>query len=284
MRIVRHRLRRDDGSPLPFRRSPNQSAGLTPEYALMHFTAGASAESSIAWLLDPAARASAHVVVARDGSLTQLVAFDRRAWHAGRSRWEDREDLNRWSFGIELDNAGPLQRRADGWYTGWGARIDASQVVEAAHKHGGPVGGWHAYSPEQLWAAADLVNLLVRHYRLRDVIGHDDVAPGRKRDPGPAFPMESFRARVLGRGDGDTPLVLAQTTTALNIRLGPGTAFEKLAVSPLPAGTKLELLETSGAWYRVSVLDWADGEMDVEGWVHGRYVARLTEPRAGRSA
>ncbi len=275
MRIVRHRLRRDDGTDVPFRRSPNQSADLTPEYAVIHFTAGASAESSIAWLLDPVSRASAHVLVARDGSLTQLVAFDRRAWHAGRSRWEDREGLNRWSFGIELDNAGPLQHRPDGWYSGWGARIDDSQVVEALHPNGGPTRGWHAFSPEQLLAAADLVNLLVRHYGLRDVVGHDDVAPGRKSDPGPAFPMESFRARALGRGDGEAPLLLAQTTTALHIRIGPGTAFEKLPQSPLPAGTKLELLESSGAWHRVSVLDLLAGEMDVEGWVHGRYVARL---------
>jgi N-acetylmuramoyl-L-alanine amidase len=275
MRIVRHRLRRDDGTDVPYRRSPNQSSGITPVYAVVHFTAGASAESSIAWLLDPAARASAHVVVARDGGLTQLVAFDRRAWHAGRSRWEDREDLNRWSLGIELDNAGPLQRRADGWTSGWGARIDDAEVVEAVHRHGGPARAWHAFPPEQLRAAADVVNLLARHYRLEDVLGHDDIAPGRKSDPGPAFPMESFRARALGRADGETPGVVAQTTTALNIRLGPGTGFEKLPASPLPAGTKLELLETSGSWHQVSVLDIVGGDMDVEGWVHGRYVRRV---------
>jgi N-acetylmuramoyl-L-alanine amidase len=206
MRIVRHRLRWDDGSDVPYRRSPNQSAGITPVYAVVHFTAGASAESSIGWLLDPASRASAHVVVARDGGLTQLVPFDRRAWHAGPSRWEDREDLNRWSFGIELDNAGPLQRRPDGWTSGWGARIDDAEVVEAIHRHGGPTRAWHAFTPEQLRAAADVVNLLVRRYGLEDVLGHDDVAPGRKSDPGPAFPMESFRARALGRADGETPL------------------------------------------------------------------------------
>ena len=71
----------------------------------MHYTAGASAESSIDWLTNPDARASAHVLIARDGGITQLVPFDRRAWHAGRSRWKDRTGLNGWSFGIELDNA-----------------------------------------------------------------------------------------------------------------------------------------------------------------------------------
>ena len=63
MKILRHRLHRDDGTPVPYLRSPNQSSGLTPEYVVMHYTAGSSAVSSVAWLRNPAARASAHVVV-----------------------------------------------------------------------------------------------------------------------------------------------------------------------------------------------------------------------------
>ncbi len=275
MRIVRHRLKRDDGSDVPYRRSPNQSAGIEPELLVLHYTAGASAESSIAWLTDPRAQASAHVLVARDGSVTQLVPFDRRAWHAGQSRWEDRTNLNRWSFGIELDNGGALQRRGDGWTTPWGAPVDAARVVEAAHPHGGPVRGWEAFPPQQLLAAAEVATLLVRHYGLRDVVGHDEIAPGRKSDPGPAFPMQSFRSRALGRRDPDAGAERAQTTTALHIRTGPGTHFEKLPASPLPAGTKLELLGRDGDWHQVLVLDLVAGDMDVEGWVHGRYLSPI---------
>jgi N-acetylmuramoyl-L-alanine amidase len=277
VRIVRNRLVADDGAALPYRRSPNQSPGLEPSYVVMHYTAGASAESSIDWLTNPAAQASAHIVVARDGSITQLVAFDRQAWHAGRSEWQGVEGLNAYSFGIELDNGGPLQRRVDAaWYTPFGLRIPDEEVVEGSHRDGGPPSGWHSFSTEQLLAAADVANLLVRHFGLLDVIGHDDIASGRKRDPGPAFPMQTFRARVLGRGDGNDPSPqLAQTTSALNIRVGPGTHFEKLPASPLPAGTKVSLLAEDGAWRQVLVLDLLGGEMDVEGWVHGRYLQPL---------
>jgi len=277
VKIVRNRLIADDGTPVSYRRSPNQSPGLEPAYVVVHYTAGASAESSIDWLTNPAARASAHVVVGRDGSITQLVGFDRQAWHAGRSEWQGLEGLNAHSFGIELDNGGPLQRRADGvWYTPFGLRISDEEVGLAPHRDGGPVSGWHTYSTEQLQVAADVANLLVRHFGLLDVIGHDDIAPGRKRDPGPAFPMQTFRARVLGRGDaGGSARLLAQTTTVLNIRTGPGTRFDKLPASPLPAGTKLELLAEQDAWRQVLVLDAVGGEMDVEGWVHGRYLRAL---------
>ena len=199
MRIVRNRLIADEGSAVPYRRSPNQSPGIDPAYVVMHYTAGASAESSIDWLTNPAARASAHLVVARDGSVTQLVAFDRQAWHAGHSKWRDLEGLNAHAFGIELDNGGPLERRLDGaWYTPFGTVVAEDDVVEAPHRNGGPVRGWHAYSTEQLLAAAEVANLLVHHFDLLDVIGHDDIARGRKLDPGPAFPMRTFRARVLG--------------------------------------------------------------------------------------
>ena len=274
MKVVGHRLHRDDGSEIVYRRSPNQSAGLEPVYVVMHYTAGSSAESSIQWLTNPAARASAHVVVARDGSVTQLVPFDRRAWHAGQSRWGERTSLNRWSLGIELDNCGILQRRGDGWYSTWGARVEDSDVVEAAHRNGGEVAGWHAYPMAQLAAAAEVANALVRHYGLEDVLGHDDIAPGRKTDPGPAFPMDGFRARVLGRAEDEAPeeRERVQTATALNIRSGPGTRFEKLPASPLPAGTKLEVVGAQGAWRHVAVLDAVAGEVGVEGWVHSRYV------------
>jgi N-acetylmuramoyl-L-alanine amidase len=277
VRIRRNRLVADDGTPLPYRRSPNQSPGLEPRYLVVHYTAGASAAGTIDWLTSPAARASAHLVVARDGVITQLVAFDRQAWHAGQSEWQGLAGLNAHSFGIELDNGGPLQQRADGsWTTPFGAPVPPDQVIEAAHRHGGPVRGWQAFSNEQLLAAGEVASLLVRHYELVDVLGHDDVAPGRKTDPGPAFPMQTFRSRVLGRAD-DGALVrpAAQTTTALNIRVGPGTQFLKLPASPLPAGTKVELLASEGAWRQVLVLDLVAGEMDLEGWVHGRYLAEL---------
>jgi N-acetylmuramoyl-L-alanine amidase len=271
VKIVRHRLRDDDGDEISFRGSPNQSAGLEPEFLVMHYTAGSSAESSIDWLTNPAARASAHVVVGRDGSVTQLVPFNRRAWHAGLSQWENRTGLNRWSLGIELDNMGALERHVDGWYSAWGSPVDDSEVMEATHRNGGLLRGWHTFSPEQLHAAAEVANLLVRQYGLRDVVGHDEIAPARKTDPGPAFPMESFRARVIGRG-GDSEAARAQTTTALHIRIGPGTQFPKLESSPLSAGTKVQVLDSEAAWRHVLVLDVVAGDMDVEGWVHGRYL------------
>lgn len=275
MKISRHRLHFDDGTPVRFRRSPNQSEDLSPEFLVIHYTAGADAESSISWLTNPASGSSAHVVIGRDASVTQLVPFDRRAWHAGASRWRERRGLNAWSFGIELDNAGLLAKRGGSWTSPFGQRIEDSQVALWTPPGGGAEQGWHAYGEQQLRVAAEVSVALARHYGITEVLGHEEIAPGRKTDPGPAFPMPTFRARVLGRRGDDAPVALVQTTTSLHIRTGPGAHFDKLPVSPLPAGAKLELLGESGSWRQVLCLDLVAGEMDVEGWVHGRYLAPL---------
>ena len=273
MKIKGHRLYLNEGKAVPFQKSPHQSDGLTPEYLIMHYTAGASAESSVAWFLNPDAKASAHLVIGRNGQITQLVTFDRLAWHAGVSRWADRVGLNQWSIGIELDNAGELVRHPDGWRTKWGRPVNSADVIEGAHKNGGPVTGWHSYTQEQLEIAQMVAAMLVNQYGLKDVLGHEDIAPGRKTDPGPAFPMSSFRAAAVGRAD-DTALQAEKfvTTTGLNIRIGPGAQFDKLPVSPLPKGTGLLRRSTQGIWMEVRVVNPVNGDADIEGWVHGDFV------------
>src|SRR5882672_10600458 len=101
----------------PFKPSANHGRGFAagfPDALIIHFTAGASAESSAAWLCNPQAKASAHVVVARDGSIIQLVPFDTVAWHAGASSYGGRSGYNQYSIGIETDYPGRLTRTQGG--------------------------------------------------------------------------------------------------------------------------------------------------------------------------
>ncbi len=271
MRILRHKLCDDDGQSIPFERSPNQSSGtIRPEFLVMHYTAGTSYAGSVEWLCNPDARASAHLVIGRDGRVTQLVAFDRKAWHAGRSRWDGRSGVNGFSIGIELDNAGRLEGSEGRWSSWQGAGIPDDEVVVRPHPADGIVSGWQAYPREQMEAAISIAALLVSKYDLRDVIGHEDIAPGRKVDPGPAFPMRSFRSKAMGRVHDE--LDVFETTTALNIRTGPGTQHEKLPVSPLPEGTRVEVLSAEGIWKHVDVLSPAGQGDDGMGWVHGHYL------------
>ena len=272
MKIINHRLFKDDDEPYPFEESPNFEEGIQPQYLVMHYTAGRNDQGAINWLCNLAAKASAHLVIGSNGDITQLVPFDKVAWHAGVSLWDGIVGLNRCSIGIELDNAGRLARHGNRWRAWFGVEYRDDEVMEAVHKNEFEPSGWHLYSSEQIEVALEVASLLVAEYGLLDVIGHDDIAPGRKSDPGPAFPMQSFRAHVLGRqADAD---VQYETTAVLNIRTGPGTENDPIPGSPLPAGTCLEIVQRDGVWALVDVLDVVNDVMDMQGWVHTRYIKR----------
>ncbi len=274
--IRNHRL---VGEHVAFRATPNTGGALKPRYLVLHYTAGSSAASSIESLCTkkPQGNASAHAVLARDGSLTQLAPFNVVTWHAGVSQWLATVGLNNASIGIEIDNAGPMSQVGDRFVAWFGREYPASDVLMAAHKHGGPVRPWHAYTEAQITRCLELAELLCQHYGLQDVLGHDDIARGRKLDPGPAFPLASIAGRALGRGD-DTPVRYLVTTDGLNIRRGPDASFDGVA-PPLARGTLLRLLEPGSRWSQVEV----EGPSDVQGWVNNHFIVRVQDaPRSLR--
>ncbi len=265
MRVRDHVL---DGEGVAQRSTPNRGGEISPRYLVFHYTAGRSAESAVAWLCDPAARASAHLVVARDGGVVQLAPFNVMTWHAGQSHWRGLSGLNAHSIGVEMDNAGRLIQVGAAYRAWFQAEYPAGQVIRARHKNGGEEAHWHAYTEVQIGRALELARLLVQAYRLEDVLGHEDISPGRKVDPGPAFPLENIRSAVLGRAaEGDE--VFRVTAEALNIRQGPGIEFPP-AAAPLPRGARLRLLEGRDRWSRVEV----EGPADLEGWVSNRFIEK----------
>lgn len=213
--VTEHHLAHVSGLSVLSRPSPNCRGELVkPRVLLMHYTAGRGFEQSIAWLcrkpkgVDKGS--SAHVVIGREGEVAQLVPFNVRAWHAGESAWtfpakpgvvefdSTIKGLNAHSIGIELDNPGKLQRRAGGWFTIFGTEVaDEDVVLDAAGQ------GWHAFPAVQIQAAYEVCETIIDAYPTIDtVLGHSEVSPGRKSDPGAAFPLETFRSWLLGRGEG----------------------------------------------------------------------------------
>jgi N-acetylmuramoyl-L-alanine amidase len=140
--------------------SPNWDERALPITMLvLHYTGMADGESAIARLCDPEAKVSSHYVVAEDGTILRLVPDDKRAWHAGQSHWREIEDVNSASIGIEIVNPG--------------------------HEF-----GYRPFPDEQIDAVIRLVHDLKDRYEITrgNIVGHSDIAPARKRDPGELFP------------------------------------------------------------------------------------------------
>lgn len=136
---------------------------------LLHYTGMQTADEAINRLRDPAARVSSHYVVDEDGTILQLVAEEKRAWHAGVSCWCEAREINARSIGIEIVNPGHE----------WGYR---------------------PFPAAQMQAVTALSQQIVAQHRIpaRRVIGHSDVAPLRKQDPGELFDWQGLAARGVG--------------------------------------------------------------------------------------
>lgn len=277
--VANQRLRRD-GSKVEYLQSRFMGGNFArpPKIAVIHFTYGGSGRSSAEWFRNPGnPGSSAHVVIDRDGSAIQCVPWDRVAWHAGKSRWKDMVGLNTHSFGIELANWGYLKRNGANWNCYTGTRI--SDPFVATHRNGNPDGGreaigWEPYPEAQFEATVGIVRALVEALGVTEIVGHEDISPTRKWDPGPAFDMARFKARVFGeRADEGDNLLRVSADSGVNLRPEPNTG--KPASETLPKGTLVSPLATEGRWIEVSVLN-AAGLPRATGWVHGAYVEDVT--------
>ncbi|CAM3145947.1 N-acetylmuramoyl-L-alanine amidase XylA [Sphingomonas antarctica] len=140
--------------------SPNFDARTAPVTMLvLHYTGMPTCAEAVARLTDPEAKVSSHYLVAEDGQIMRLVAEDKRAWHAGKSYWRGTTDINSASVGIEICNPG--------------------------HEF-----GYRPFPEAQIDAVVPLVAEIVKRYGITrgNIVGHSDIAPSRKQDPGELFP------------------------------------------------------------------------------------------------
>ncbi len=236
-----------------------------PDTLVVHFTAGRSAESSARFLQRPDVKASAHLVIGRGGEIYQLVPFNIIAWHAGESSYAGRSKFNQYSIGIELDNAGALEKAGSDYVSWFGKKYIDSDVIKAVHRNEKKPRYWHLYTERQLEVNEVVTELLLKKYNISQILGHEEISPGRKVDPGPAFPLDRFRRLMFGdnrAGEMAAKPSLPKSGTVippkLNIRQGAGISFARVA-KPLPAGQKVIILEEENGWYRVKT--------KIEGWV-----------------
>ncbi len=200
--------------------SPNfgdRRDGQRPELVVLHYTAMRSCDEALTRLCDPAAEVSAHYLIDTDGTVLSLVAEEARAWHAGAGSWGGRGDVNSRSIGVELANTGT-------------APFAARQMLALEGLLRGVLARW-AMPPQA-------------------VIGHSDMAPDRKGDPGPRF---DWRRLALGGLSVWPDAALPDTDTA-----EPGDFAAELRAFGYPDLPPPTLLTA----FRLRFRPWATGPLD----------------------
>lgn len=147
------------------RKTPNKSKapreGSTVDTIIIHYTGSMSTEGTLQWFSNNDAKVSAHYVISRTGRVFQYENWRTTLWHAGKSEWNGRSSLNRTSIGIEL------------------------------------VGTYHSgFELKQMAALWGVLRDIYRELPIKYVLGHEQVSPGRKTDPGPSFDWTYIRTQV----------------------------------------------------------------------------------------
>ena len=182
--IVKHRLVGEGVVQLECPKNRRGVAG--PDMIILHYTAGRDAMSSANFLIRADVKASAHLIIGRDGQVIQLVPFNIEAWHAGKSCYEGRSELNHYSIGIELDNLGQLRSEGGRFVAECGKEVPIRDVyMKDSDKE---VTYWHRYTDVQERVLEEVCDLLTEYYPIRDIVGHSDVS-SRKVEPGPALQL-----------------------------------------------------------------------------------------------
>ena len=138
------------------------------KFIIIHYTGMKKESAAIKRMQDPKSKVSSHYLIKRNGEIINLVPDLFEAWHAGVSSWKHFKSLNKNSIGIEITNPG--------------------------HQH-----GYKRFSKKQIFSLQKLLNILIKKYKIKKkyILGHSDISPGRKKDPGEKFPWEMLAKNKL---------------------------------------------------------------------------------------
>ena len=139
------------------------------KFIIIHYTGMKNQSNAIKKLCDPKSKVSSHYFITNSGKVINMVPDLYEAWHAGKSSWEKYKSINKYSIGIEINNPG--------------------------HQH-----GYKKFKPKQIFSLKKLLKYLIKEYNIKTkhILGHSDIAPNRKKDPGEKFPWKKLAKFNLG--------------------------------------------------------------------------------------
>jgi N-acetylmuramoyl-L-alanine amidase len=239
----------------------NASGGAmtSPRFLVLHDTAGRCEKfNSVNWFASKQCGTSAHFVVELDGTITQMVPTNKRAYHAGVSKWGGIVGLNSCSVGIEIVNPGKLDETGKAWF---GKAAEPSEIArESTTNHG--KGYWLPYTKAQIEAVTAICRAVVEEYPdCNEIVTHWQISPGRKIDTNPLFPLQELRKAVFEPTPGaiehepevEAPVAALPTVKAPTIATEAARSKSVWALLTVIAGKVVDFFTDIGAWASESI-------------------------------
>lgn len=243
------------------------------KYIIIHYTTGTRVESTIAHFRHIDSGVSAHLLIGRDGRVIQFLPFDRIAFHAGKSWWENDTDLNRMSIGIELDNAGSLTQTPNGWFRKK-IKIPDERVERATYWRESKERGWEIFPDAQMTVLEKIIRAILDNYGGPDeieLLGHDDVNLANRQDPGAVFRMRDLREKIWMRREANYKVHMLDKSAAMYANVEgnlPNPKTKPNENGPLPAGSEVIRIREAGNWSLVRIKQTKKDKLrKLTGWV-----------------
>lgn len=249
---------------------------ITPIAIVQHYTAGYNLASPRHIFKTTAI--AAHLTIDRDGTVLQMVPFNRGCNHAGPSKFKELSMLNNSSIGIEHVNIGFLKKIGSKFVDAYGGTYkgDTSILIPAKHPRvGSETYYWEPYTDIQLKKSLEITaELLDTYSTIKYIVSHEEIdTRGWKTDPGVAFPMDKFKALLhndkgprVTTPDKNTNRQVKSTVAGLNVRSGPGANYDLATNFPLYEGQVVDLISVQNGWAKVLINGAA------EGYVSAKYI------------
>ena len=194
-----------------------------------------------------------HVLIDRDGLVTQFIPFNEQLPVAITGSWEGMKDLTSRSIILTFVNNGRLQKQGENFVSLEGTTIDKTDVFTGIHQNEESLSYWQKFTDSQVTVAEKIIRCLTSAYQVKYILGYEEVCPGLQTDPGPAFPLEIMRRKVMKDQQRELSTVLNFKNTMNQLELNSVLRDDVMALKAERNAKIVNIRRKNGGWYKVNI-------------------------------
>jgi len=195
----------------------------------------------------------AHVLIDRDGLVTQFIPFNKQTGHHLGGSWEGIKDLTSRSIIMVFENHGRLEKQADHFISNQGVKIETTDVFTGIHQNEESLSYWQKFTENQVLIAEKIIRCLTSAYQVKYILGYEEVCPGLQTDPGPAFPLEIMRRKIMKEDIKEQPEDFNIRNIARQVDLSAIVGDEQVDDEERKEAKIVNIRRKSGGWYKVNI-------------------------------
>jgi len=195
----------------------------------------------------------AHLLIDRDGLVTQFIPFNKKISLPVEGSWEGAKDLTSKSIVIMFENLGRLDKQGEHFTNTLGTIVETTDVFTGIHQNEESLSYWQKFTHSQIQIAEKIIRCLTSAYQVKYILGYEEVCPGLQTDPGPAFPLEIMRRKIMKENSVDRSDANQIINIAEQVDLSSIINNQNLEGEEKKDAKIVNIRRKSGGWYKVNI-------------------------------